>query len=150
MTMQTRPEPRVTGVKPTEGYTLAVVGSRSWPSEAFVTNQLSRLLRKSYDMAGMAEEPHLVLTAVVSGGARGVDQMAARWALRNGIYLIEHLPEWDRLGKRAGFVRNEYIIQDADYVVAFMMRGSKGTQMSVDIAKRTDKSVHVFTEKDLS
>jgi len=147
MTREIRPAPRTSGVKPSRGITVAVVGSRSWPSEAFVHQTLDTMLIGVHDLGdGTADE---AITAIVSGGARGVDQMGARWAKANDLYLIEHLPEWDRLGKRAGFVRNQYIVEDADAVVAFMVHGSRGTQLSVDLARQSGTALVVYTEDHL-
>lgn len=83
-----------------------------------------------------AEEP---IEEVISGGAAGADSIGATIARRNGIRVTEYLPDWERYGKRAGFVRNELIIRNADAVLAFWDGQSKGTANSLSIAKRLKK-----------
>lgn len=59
-------------------------------------------------------DPAIVLQAVeqsgmdpthnISGGARGVDRLAAEYAALRGIEFTEYPPDWDKYGKRAGFI----------------------------------------------
>ena len=56
---------------------------------------------------------------VVSGGAHGADTLGADWARSKGYSVVEYLPNWNKYGKRAGFLRNEQIINDCDMVIAF-------------------------------
>ena len=45
-------------------------------------------------------------THIISGGARGIDKLAADYAASQGIEFTEYPADWDRYGKRAGFIRN--------------------------------------------
>jgi hypothetical protein len=102
--------------------TLAIVGTREFNDY----NRLKEVVEPYKKETGM----------VVSGGARGSDLLGRKWALENQIPLIEFIPKWDEQGKAAGIIRNEYIIRNADQVVAIMRPGSKGTQNDIDIATR--------------
>lgn len=64
---------------------------------------------------------------VICGGARGADELAARWALRIGRPVIQMPAAWDALGRKAGHVRNRWMLDllDPTYVVAFP--GGAGT-----------------------
>lgn len=57
-------------------------------------------------------------THIVSGGARGVDTLARFYAETNGIEFTEYLADWDKYGKRAGFMRNCVMVGAADAVIA--------------------------------
>ena len=46
------------------------------------------------------------ITEIVSGGARGADKIGERIANMCHIPIKKFIPDWDGLGKRAGFVRN--------------------------------------------
>lgn len=59
------------------------------------------------------------INMVISGGAIGADSLGARWADEHGVDKEIFLPDWERLGKRAGFLRNQQIIDAADGVLAF-------------------------------
>jgi predicted Rossmann fold nucleotide-binding protein DprA/Smf involved in DNA uptake len=84
------------------------------------------------------------ITKVVSGGAGGADTLAARWAAERGLPLSTHLPQWNLYGKRAGAVRNRAIVEEAEQVIAFWDGTSKGTKITIDMAKEAGKSVLVI------
>lgn len=112
------------------GERVAIVGSRDWPDPVAVV---------------LAVENLPTGTVVVSGGARGVDRIAADAARARGLEVVEHLPDWERLGRRAGFVRNCAIVDDCDRVIAFQHERSRGTQHTIDLAERLGKPVQVVT-----
>lgn len=80
------------------------------------------------------------ITLIVSGGAKGADSLSERWARENRIELLIFLPEWDKYGKKAGYLRNEDIIKNSDAVVACWNGESKGTKHSIDLVKKYGKS----------
>lgn len=84
-------------------------------------------------------------TTLLSGGASGVDQCAKRYAHNHGIPILEFLPHYDRYGKAAPLRRNEEIIKEADYVLAFWNGASKGTRYSLDLCRKTGVPFLVIT-----
>lgn len=102
---------------------IAVIGSRS-----FNDYELLQKTLKQY-------QPE----CIVSGGAKGADVLAERYAKENNINLLVFKPEWGRYGKIAGIKRNELIINNSDMVIAFWDGVSKGTKSSIDIAKKNNK-----------
>jgi len=85
--------------------------------------------------------PNFIL---VSGGARGVDTWASDQAINNTKLSIVHYAEWDKYGKKAGFLRNHDIINDADMVFAFWNGTSKGTKHSIDLAIKAGKPINIY------
>lgn len=81
---------------------------------------------------------------IVSGGAAGVDSWAASEAAVQGVPVKVFEADWDGLGKRAGFVRNEQIVDYADAVVCFWDGESKGTRHDIDLALKHRKRLQVF------
>lgn len=84
--------------------------------------------------------PHEI-TEVVCGKARGADSLGEKWALERGVHVEYFIPDWESLGKRAGFVRNnnmpEYACHSGEaegLLVAFWDESSKGTKHMIDIA----------------
>jgi len=94
---------------------LAIVGSRSFDDERLARALLDVLLR------------HFPIDLVVSGGAKGADQIGEAWARSHGIPVRIYKPDWDRHGKAAGFLRNGEIAADADVLMAFWDGASRGT-----------------------
>mgnify|MGYP000860885121 FL=1 len=101
---------------------LAVVGSRTFNDY--------KLLKEHLD------EIHAVtpITLIISGGAKGADSLAEKWAHQNNIETLIFKPEWDRYGKQAGYLRNKDIILNSDRVLAMWDGVSKGTLHSINIA----------------
>jgi len=83
---------------------------------------------------------------VVSGGARGVDATAAKSARSRGLKVIEYKPDWDLLGKSAGYIRNHKIVDESEVLVAFWDGNSKGTQHSILLARRAGKKVFIVNK----
>jgi hypothetical protein len=106
---------------------LAVIGSRDFTNYVLLKAELLPFKDK--------------IQVIISGGAIGADTLAEKFADEFGIPKIIHLAEWDKYGKRAGFIRNELIINDCDAVVAFWDGESKGTKNSIDIANKQGKPV---------
>ena len=81
----------------------------------------------------------ITITAIISGGAKGVDQCAARFAREMGIPLIEIKPDYKRFGRKAPLIRNGEIAQAADLCLAFGETG--GTSHAVSQFKKAGKKV---------
>lgn len=80
---------------------------------------------------------------IISGGAVGVDTLAADYARKNGIKLTVYPPDYDHYGRRATHVRNRQMVMDADMVIAFWDGKSKGTESSINQARRQGKKLKI-------
>ena len=89
---------------------VAVIGSRN-----LTVHDLSRYLPEDVE-------------EIVSGGAKGIDTCARRYAKENHIPLKEFFPEYSRYGRAAPLYRNLQIIEYADSVLAFWDNHSRGTK----------------------
>ena len=108
---------------------IAIVGSRDFPDLEVV---------KEY-VRGLPEG-----TVVISGGARGVDSTAEAEARLCGLEVISFVPDWNKHGKKAGFLRNVDIVEACDKLVAFWDGKSKGTQHSLTLAKTMGKEWRII------
>ncbi|MBQ6824905.1 MAG: DUF2493 domain-containing protein [Clostridia bacterium] len=86
-------------------------------------------------------------TEIVSGGARGIDQCARRYALAHGIKLTEFLPDYESYGRGAPLRRNIQIIDYSDLVLAFWDGSSHGTRFVIEKCKERNTHVRVFLQK---
>ncbi len=86
-------------------------------------------------------------TEIVSGGAKGIDDCAANYALKTGLKIIEFKPEDSKYRKNAPLIRNRAIVDYSDIVLAFWDEKSRGTKYVIDYCKRTNKSYHVIVTK---
>lgn len=80
---------------------------------------------------------------VVSGGARGADLVGERIASMCHLPVDRFIPNWDTLGKRAGFVRNAEMADHADALLAFWNGVSRGTKHMIDVATKKGLIVKV-------
>ncbi len=85
---------------------------------------------------------------IVSGGARGVDTCARRYAEKAGLKLTEFLPEYEKYGRRAPILRNIKIIDYSDTVLAFWDGKSRGTNFVIKRCRTLGKPVRIFMSKN--
>jgi len=123
---------------------VAVIGSRSFSDY----DTLKKILDDDKD-----------ITSIVSGGAAGADSLAIQYAKEKDIPYTIFEADWgdithpnalikvNKYGKqydaRAGFRRNDLIIESCDKVIAFHDEKSTGTIDSITKAKRLNKKIKI-------
>lgn len=73
------------------------------------------------------------VTEVYCGMAAGPDLHGRRWAKQNGILVRKFPADWDKLGKRAGMVRNEHMACLANAVILRWDGVSRGTKHMIEL-----------------
>ena len=73
---------------------------------------------------------------LVSGGARGADTLAIYYGAINHIPINVYYADWNRHGKRAGYLRNAKMAQVATHCIAFWDGKSRGTKHMIDLARK--------------
>lgn len=115
---------------------LAVVGYRNFHDYDFVAQALDAYIAK-----------HGKPEAIVSGAAKGVDTLAADYAKRNNIRLIEHPANFYEKGyydASAGPRRNALIVRDCTQAIAFPVANGRGTQNTIAQLQRAKKPCEVI------
>ncbi len=84
------------------------------------------------------------VTRVISGAARGVDQLGERWAKDHALPLLRMPAEWNVYGRSAGYRRNEDMAGVADALIAIWDGHSPGTRHMIETARRRGLRVFVF------
>lgn len=76
---------------------------------------------------------------IIAGGARGADNAAVDWAIVSHAPFTEYHADWEKYGKNAGPVRNQYMLDEGkpDIVLAFPSKNSRGTW---DMVRRAEKA----------
>mgnify|MGYP000079560953 CR=1 FL=1 len=126
--------------------TIAIVGSRNFNNYKLLETIMSQYL--------------LDVTQIVTGGAKGADQLGEKWCLDylNQVPILIY-PDWknifqpraviksDKNGRKydamAGIRRNEKIVDQSDLVIAFWDGKSKGTQHVINYSRKQKKEVKV-------
>ena len=104
---------------------IGIVGSREFPQLNLVDQFIQDL------PAGVS---------IVSGGARGVDSMAAECAKKYGLSYIEYLPDLSACHEKHEFTeayyqRNQQIVDNSDMIVAFTEKTNGGTWDTIKRAR---------------
>lgn len=99
-----------------------VCGGRDFTDQRTVDDALDAVRRKRGDFV------------LVHGGAQGADLLAGLWAASRGVEFEAHPAAWAQHGRRAGPMRNQYMLDlGADAVVA--LPGGRGT---ADMVRRAE------------
>ncbi len=112
---------------------LAIVGGRDFNDYNMLVETIRLFNKHPQDFPG----------TVVSGGAQGADSLGMQYANCKGIPIRRFLPEWDKYGKSAGFIRNQTIVDNCDMVLAFWDGKSRGTADTIEKAKRAMKPTFI-------
>lgn len=103
---------------------IIVAGSRSFNNYELLTERLNFYIGTHTDVE------------IVSGTARGADKLGERYATEKG-FLIKRFPaDWDKYGKRAGYLRNEEMAKYASHAVIFWDGVSRGTANMIELCER--------------
>lgn len=111
-----------------------VTGSRTWDDVEY----LEKVFKRWDSRIGSNARKVLVSGNCPSGADR-----LAELAVEKLGWEIELYPaDWDKHGRRAGFVRNSEMVESSpDYVVAFVKDGSKGATMTARLARQHELPV---------
>lgn len=112
---------------------IAIVGCRNYTNYDYVRSKVDEIVLK-YTNSDIT---------IISGGCRGVDKLAERYAVEKEHKLIVFKPDWT-VGKHAGILRNTTIVNKSDIVIAFPSELSRGTRDTIRKAKLSNKDCYVF------
>ena len=85
---------------------------------------------------------------IISGGARGIDTLAEKYADKNNISKLILRPKYEKYGKSAPLIRNKEMIELADFVLVVWDGSSRGTKYTIDYSKKLGKQIAVVTEEN--
>ena len=107
----------------------------------------SRELTPNIDL--IVKKSTFKITQLICGMARGVDIAGYNWAKQHNIPILEFPADWTTYGKRAGYLRNKVMAQNADALIAIWDGYSKGTQHMINLAKQYDLKIYVYLANEV-
>lgn len=117
---------------------LGIVGSLDFNNYLQFVTHVNNTIMELWKTQGV------IVSEVVSGGARGADTMARVYALENSIPMIEFYPYYELYGRKAPLFRNTEIVDQSDILIAFPTSSSRGTWDSVRKAKKKLIPVYIY------
>lgn len=112
-----------------------ICGSRDWGNRTSIEEDVLKFSKH---------------TIVITGGAKGADTIAEELAIRSGLFVAvvkAHDYHWECYNKRAGILRNNAMLDlNPDLVIAYQKNNSRGTQYTIDEAKRREIPVLIRRE----
>jgi len=93
------------------------------------------IVRKAIEASGF------IISEIVSGGSKGVDESAERTAEKDGIPLMRFPADWNKYGKKAAPVRNRKMADHADALIAIWDGKSRGTRHMIETMRKAGKPV---------
>lgn len=85
---------------------------------------------------------------IISGGARGVDSIAIDWAVVNWCPFKEYPADWEKHGKKAGYLRNIQMRDEGQPDIGLAFPGGKGTAMMTTLLKEKGIPVREYQYKE--
>jgi hypothetical protein len=85
---------------------------------------------------------------IVSGTAKGADQLGERYAVERGYPVKQFPADWNK-GKSAGYFRNEEMAKYGDALIAFWNGTSKGTENMINLAKQYNLKIRIYNYLNL-
>ena len=99
----------------------------------------------SYDMVVQALEGYNNENCIViSGTARGADQLGEQVADNKAIRIVRCPAQWNKYGKSAGYKRNALMADMATHLIAFWDGESRGTNHMINLANDRGLDVTVI------
>lgn len=114
---------------------ILITGSRDWPDPDLIITALTE-----YEMSTS------VTPTLVSGNCpTGADAFAEAYASVLGWKIERHPADWNRYGRRAGFLRNKEMVDlGADVCLSFIKNNSKGASMTTKFAEEAGIPTRIF------
>jgi hypothetical protein len=109
---------------------ILITGSREWTDESVIRSALEKFTGNH---------------TLISGNARGADALCEKVAKELGWDVELYPADWDSYGKKAGFIRNFYMITECspDICIGFILNKSRGASMTIDLAVKHNVKIEV-------
>lgn len=108
-------------------FNVIIAGTRTFNDYKLLNNKVSAILK--YKL-----QTHQV--NIICGCAKGADTLGMRFGYQNNLYVKRCPANWELYGKRAGYLRNEFMATSADACIVFWDGKSKGSKHMIDIANK--------------
>ena len=136
---------------------IIIAGGRNFDNYQLLKTEALKAITSIVKSATGQDKAKKELITIISGGANGADKLGEQFANECDLKLKVFAANWDRYGRRAGYMRN---VEMAEYagdkennesygaLIAFWDGQSKGTKHMIDTAKKANMEIHVVEYKN--
>ena len=130
-----------------------IAGGRSFDDYQKLKTESLKAITSIIKNATGQDKTKKELITIISGCANGADKLGERFATECQLNIKAFPANWDRYGRRAGYMRNvemaEYAIGKENNeaygaLIAFWDGQSKGTKHMIDTAKKMKIETHII------
>lgn len=125
-------------------FNVIICGSREFENYELLKEKCNHLLSRKL------KDPDTKVV-IVSGCAKGADSLGEKYASETGLEILKYPADWDRFGKRAGYLRNKQMAEVGNAVIAFMVPGedkNRGTKNMISLAKAGNLLVREIIDEE--
>lgn len=115
-------------------FNVIIAGGRDFNDYKLLKTKCFSLLKNKMDECNVQ---------VVCGCARGADTLGKQFAEEFGLKVLEYPANWDKYGKKAGYLRNEEMAKVGNALIAFWDEKSRGTGHMIDLAKKYKLDIRI-------
>ena len=120
---------------------IIVAGTRTFSDYELLRNKLDNFISE------LNQKYPGKQVAIITGAAKGADQLGSLYARSHNIPLKEFPADWNTYGRAAGPIRNQQMLDFALHgipaLIAFWDGESRGTKNMINIAKRCNVQTEV-------
>lgn len=120
----------------TKIFKVIIAGGRDFRNYNGLKNYCDEILKN------MVEQGYEI--KIISGTANGADKLGERYANERGYEILQFPADWNTFGKRAGYIRNKQMAENADACICFWDGASRGTKLMIQIAKEKQLPLRVI------
>lgn len=125
---------------------IIIAGTRTFDNYDLLKDRVDRIV------LGLREDYPGKRIVIVTGAAKGADQLGSKYARERKLALREFPANWRTYGRAAGPIRNQqmldYILQATPALIAFWDDESRGTKNMINAAKRADVRTTIIHYKE--
>lgn len=115
-------------------FNVIIAGGRDFNDYKLLKTKCFSLLKNKMDECNVQ---------VVCGCARGADTLGKQFAEEFGLKVLEYPANWDKYGKKAGYLRNEEMAKVGNALIAFWDEKGRGTGHMIDLAKKYKLDIRI-------
>ena len=128
-------------------YKIIVAGSRNFSNYNLLKLELNKFIDEYKNTLNSSDDDKI---GIISGHARGADKLGEQYARAHNHFCYIMPANWDKYGKRAGYIRNSKMAEKGNALIAFWDGQSKGTYNMIELAKKAGLKTKIILYEESS